>query len=85
MGSKIGPVHSAELLTISILHSLLSQKFNERLLHVNISMHGMSKLYLNFETVPYFNRVSQWLTDLGPLSWKKKQTVSALCQLQPAT
>ena len=67
MGSKIGPVHSAELLTISILHSLLSQKFNERLLHVNISMHGMSKLYLNFETVPYFNQSRVKLISLAKL------------------
>ena len=30
-------------------------------------------------------RISPWLTEFGPLLWQPKQTVSALCQLQPAT
>ena len=34
--------------------------------------------------VPYSNRISPWLTEFGPLPWQTKQTVSALCQLQPA-
>ena len=35
--------------------------------------------------LPYSNRISPWLTEFGPLLWQAKQTVSALCQLQPAT
>ena len=35
--------------------------------------------------VPYSNRIWPWLTEFGPLPWQAKQTVSALCQLQPAT
>ena len=35
--------------------------------------------------LPYSNRISPWLTEFGPLPWQAKQTVSAHCQLQPAT
>ena len=35
--------------------------------------------------LPYSNKISPRLTEFGPLPWQAKQTVSALCQLQPAT
>ena len=28
--------------------------------------------------IPYSNRISQWLTEFGPLPWQAKQTVSAV-------
>ena len=34
--------------------------------------------------LPYSNRISPCLTEFGPLPWQAKQTVSVLCQLQPA-
>ena len=37
------------------------------------------------ENVPYSNLDSPGLTQIGPLPWQAKQTVSALCQPQPAT
>ena len=38
-----------------------------------------------WNNIPYSNRISPWLTEFGPLPWQAKQTMSALCQLQPAT
>ena len=35
--------------------------------------------------LPYSNRISPWLTEIGPLPWQAKQTTSALCQLQPVS
>ena len=37
------------------------------------------------DCVPCSNRISPWLTEFGPLPWQAEQTVSALCQLPPAT
>ena len=42
------------------------------------------ELQTHFE-LPYSNRISPLLTEFGPLLWQAKQTVSAPCQLQPAT
>ena len=39
----------------------------------------------NMQSLPYSNRISPWLTAFGPLPWQVKQSLSALCQLQPAT
>jgi len=35
--------------------------------------------------IPYYNAISSGLTYFGPLLWQAKQTLSDLCQLQPAT
>ena len=35
--------------------------------------------------LPCYNANSPGLTYIGPLLWQAKQTMSALCQLQPAT
>ena len=45
----------------------------------------ISYFHLAIQLVPYTNRIWPGLTEFGPLPWQAKQTVSALCQLQPAT
>ena len=44
-----------------------------------------SGLWLSQAKLPQSYLDSPGLTQIGPLLWQAKQTVSALCQLQPAT
>ena len=49
--------------------------------HKKLIWFHMKELSEHWEQLPYSNRISQWLTEFGPLPWQAKQTVSALCQL----